>query len=64
MPCLLAAPACLKPSQLSLPQCFRCQTTSAGSEPKVAVVTGSSRGIGKAIALALGAKGHRVRDAG
>ena len=37
--------------------------TIAGSEPKVAVVTGSSRGIGKAIALALGAKGLRVRAA-
>ena len=31
------------------------------AEPLVAVVTGSSRGIGKAIALALGAQGARVR---
>ena len=46
-------------------QLYRSATLAegAGAEAKVAVVTGSSRGIGKAIALALGAKGLRVRNA-
>ncbi len=64
LPKFLLCHSCLHQCTASPAHVCRCSVKTSGlptAEPLVAVVTGSSRGIGKAIALELGAQGARVR---